>query len=265
MKKPNSIDLLVENLALEFSKIKDFDLLQNDPTGKLAFNFVVKNAFELNAYKNLFVYSYIPSSLKSSQEYYRELKFSKYKNIIKVNENELKENYYETIRLGYVGAYHKYESYINSLPDFMDTFFEPMFNDGNYKKIELYLKETFKIDLKKTINIFYITKKINWIANCVKHYDGYPIKEPILKWFNHFDKSKRIQIESTEFKEDLENLAKQNQLMLTSLFLVGFYQYMCQDYEKIKTELSEDKTQEDLINVKREIENIIKSTFLPTN
>ena len=53
--------------------------------------------------------------------------------------------------------------------------------------------------------------------------------------------------------------------MLTSLFLVGFYQYMCQDYEKIKTELSEDKTQEDLINVKREIENIIKSTFLPTN
>ena len=72
MKKPNSIDLLVENLALEFSKIKDFDLLQNDPTGKLAFNFVVKNAFELNAHKNLFVYSYIPSSLKSSQEHYRD-------------------------------------------------------------------------------------------------------------------------------------------------------------------------------------------------
>ena len=41
-----------------------------------SYNFVVKNAFELNAYKNLFVYSYIPSSLKSSQEYYVELQWS---------------------------------------------------------------------------------------------------------------------------------------------------------------------------------------------
>lgn len=261
MKKQNSIDSLVENLASEFSRIKNFDLMQNDPTGKLAFNFVVKNAFELAAFKNLFIHSYLPASIKSSQDYLRELKFSKYKHLIEIDQSELKENYFETIRLGYVGGFHKYESYINNLPGFIDEFFRSIFVEDNFKNIDIYLKENFGIELKKTINVFYASEKINWIANCVKHYDGFPIKEPILRWFTNSDKSKKIQIEAKEFREDLESLATQNQLILTALFLVGFHQYLCQDYEKIKGELAENKTQDDLIKTKKDIEKIIISTF----
>ena len=235
--------------------------MQSEPMGQLAFNFVVKHAFELDAFKNLFVHSFLPACTKSSQQYQRELKFSKYKDLIKVTESEFRENYFETIRLGYVGAFHKYESYIKSICEFMDEFFKPLFTNSEYQKIDLYLKNHFKIELRKTINNFYASEKINWIANCVKHYDGYPIKEPIHWWFTHNDKSKKIEIESKEFKEDLESLATQNQLILTALFLVGFHQYINSNYEKVKQDLSEGKTEEDIVIHTKAVEDIIISTF----
>lgn len=123
MKKQNPIDQLVENLLKQFSQIENFDLTQNDPLGNKMFNFVIKNVSELNAFKNLFIQYYLPASIKSSQDFQRDLKFSKYKNLIQVTPKDLKENYYETVRLGYVGAYHKYESYLKELIIIMNIFF----------------------------------------------------------------------------------------------------------------------------------------------
>lgn len=261
MKKQNSIDVLVEKLAHEFSQIKNFELTQNDPLGNKVFTFVVKHAFELSAFTNLFIHYYLPASLKSSQDFSRELKFSKYKNLISIDRDELKENYFETIRLGYVGAFHKYESYINRIPILMNDFFAHLYEEENYRDIEGYLKETFKIELKKTITKFYASEKINWIANCVKHYDGYPVKEPVLRWFTYADKSKKIQIEAKQFREDLESLATQNQLILTVLFIVGFHQFLGQEYELIKDQMAEGKSKDDLLEVREKLGQLIVKTF----
>lgn len=261
MKKQNSIDLLVENLASEFSKIKNFELTQDDPLGNKVFTFIVKHASELTSFKNLFVQYYLPASLKSSQEYTRELKFSKYRHLIKIDTDELKENYYETIRLGYVGAFHKYETYIKNVSSLMDDFFFHLFDENNYQKIESYLRENFNIELRKSINKFYTSEKINWISNCVKHYDGFPIKEPILSSFLYIDKNKKIQIESKEFKEDLDNLLKQNQLILSVLFLTGFHQYIGQEFFKIEDQLTEGKNEADVIAIRARIGDSIKKIF----
>jgi hypothetical protein len=261
MKKQNSIDLLVETLSKEFSQIKNFELTQDDPLGNKFFTFIVKNSSELNSFKNLFVHYYLPASLKSSQDFSRELKFSKYKHLIKIENEELKENYFETIRLGYVGAFHKYESYVKNITVLMNEFFLDLFENENYQDIETYLKKTFQIELKKTITKFYASEKINWIANCVKHYDGYPIKEPVLMSFIHHDKNKKIQIEANEFREDLDDLMKQNQLLLSVLFLVGFHQFMGQAYFKIKDQLTEGKDEKDVIKIKAQFGEIIERTF----
>lgn len=261
MKKKNSVDKLVDDLVSEFSKIKNFELTQNDPIGNKLFTFIVKNASELIAFKNLFIQYYLPASLKSSQNFTKELKFSKYKDLIKLDEDDLKENYYETIRLGYVGAYHKYESYMKKIELLIDDFFQNLFQEEKYVPINIYLKSTFNIDLKKTTNKFYASEKINWIANCVKHYDGFPIKEPILKWFKYSDKSKKIKIESKEFNEDLDSLSKQNQLILTVFFLVGFYQYMELDFDIIKDQLSQGKEEKDVIELKIQIKHAIVTAF----
>lgn len=261
MKKQNSIDLLVDNLASQFSNIKNFELTQNDPMGNKFFNFIVKHSSELEAFKNLFVHYYLPASIKSSQDFSRELKFSKYKNLIKINADELKENYFETIRLGYVGAFHKYETYIKSISKLMDEFFLDLFDENDYQNIEPYLKENFNLELKKTINNFPASEKINWIANCVKHYDGYPVKQPVLHSFNTADKNEKIKIEAKEFREDLDNLIRQNQTLLSALFLVGFHQFSGQEQSNIKEQLSEGKTEEDVKAVRSKLEESIKFLF----
>jgi len=262
MKKENPIDLIVENLASQFSQIKNFDLTQNNPIGNMMFNFVVKNTAEINSFKNLFIQYYLPASLKSSQDFQRDLKFSKYRYLIKIDSKDLHENYYETIRLGYVGAFHKYETFIKDLIRIMNVFFKELDFDNSFLDIDIYLKKSFNIDLKKTINDFSTSEKINWICNCVKHYDGFPIKEPIPVRVSYFDKSKKIEIESAEFKSDMENLLAQNQLLLSILFMVGFHQFFGQEFEKIKDQLKpENQEQEKVEKLRKDFEYIISGFF----
>ena len=258
MKKQNTIDALVDNLASQFVNIKNFELMRNDPMGQKFFNFIVKHSSELESFKNLFVHYYLPASIKSSHDFSRELKFSRYKNLININTDELKENYFETIRLGYVGAFHKYETYLKSISKPMDEFFLELFDRDNYQNIEPYLKENFNVELKKMINNFPTSEKINWIANCVKHYDGYPIKEPIIESFYTADKNEKIKIEAKEFREDLDNLLTQKQTLLSALFLVGFHQFAAQEHLNIKEQLSEGKTAEDVKAVRSKLEKSIK-------
>lgn len=258
MKKQNSIDLIVENLLKEFSKIKDFELTQNDPMGNKFFNFVVRIVSEFNAYQNLFIQHYLPASRNSIIEIKKEIKHSKYSKYFHLSEEEFKENYYETIRLGYVGAYHKYEGYIKKLLPLMDEFFEDLDFDGQFVPLKEYLKKEFGIDINKTTNNFYTTRKINWISNCVKHYDGYPIKEPIPPTLIYFDKTKRIQIESKEFKSDMVNLIAHNNLILTTFFLIGFHQFFGFEYASIKDQLkSEIQEEQKIIKMQNDLRFVI--------
>ncbi|WP_428742335.1 hypothetical protein [Tenacibaculum sp.] len=262
MKKQNSIDLIVENLLKEFSKIKDFELTQNDPMGNKFFNFVVRLVSEFRAYQNLFIQYYLPASRNSINETKREIKHSKYKDFFHITEEEFKENYYETIRLGYVGAYHKYEGYIKRLLPLMDEFFKDLDFENEFIPLENYLKNEFGIVLKKTVNNFHITKKINWISNCVKHYDGFPIKEPIPKEFEYLSKEKKIQIESKEFKSDMESLITHNNLMLSTFFLIGFHQFFGYEFSSIKDQLKPENQEEvKAIKMQKDLKFVIEGMF----
>lgn len=124
------------------------------------------------------------------------------------------------------------------------------------------MKKILNIDLLKTINNFKVSEKINWISNCVKHYDGFPIKEPIPDYLSHFDKSKKIEIESAEFKNDIENLSAQNQLILSILFMVGFHQVLSQKFETIRYQLKpENQSPEIIAKLKHDFEYVISRFF----
>jgi len=261
-KKVNSIDLLIENLQKEFSKIPNFELTQNIPLGKKLFDFVVRFVSEFQSYQDLFVQFYLPASLKSIQTFKRELKFSKYKQFFNLTEDEYKENSFETVRLGYVGAFHKYESFLKNLIPMMDEFFKEIDFNNKFLPITEYLKSEFDVELKKITHNFPITRKINWICNCVKHYDGYPIKEPILKYLDNFDKNKKIQIDSKEFKKDMQELIKHNQNMLTLLFYVGLHQYFGFEFSTIENELKPEHREKDKVEKMREVLRMsIKALF----
>ncbi|MFS4467632.1 hypothetical protein [Maribacter sp. 2210JD10-5] len=251
MRKKNSIDALVENLQTDFSKISNFHLTQTDSLGKKLFNFVVRLAAEFQAFQNLFVQYYLPASLKSVQDFKRELKHSKYKSSFKLTEEEYMENYYETVRLGYVGAYHKYESFLKNVVPLMDEFFEELDFEDDFLPMNEYLKKEFDLELNKTIYNFKITKKINWISNCVKHYDGYPIKEPRPKSISNLDETKKIQIDSKEFKADMQDLIKHNQIILSALFYVGFHQVFGMKFESLKSQLKPENRKHNKVVIER--------------
>lgn len=118
--------------------------------------------------------------------------------------------------------------------------------DNNRISIVNFTKKHFRKDLNKISDLTQVTKKINWISNCVKHYDGFPIKEPIHTYFQFINKTKKIQIESSEFKIDINSL-RENFIFFIQLFiLISFYQTLLQTDEIVLEQLKKDCTLEQL-------------------
>ncbi|UWX67349.1 hypothetical protein NZD85_01765 [Empedobacter stercoris] len=173
--KKNSIDTIIDRLKFNLSKVEGFNKLFENQLGEDFYHYIIKVQFELKSFESLFLQYYIPASRKSIVDFKRELKFSKYKNEFNLSNEELKENYYETIRLGYVGISHKFESYIKNLIKLTDEFSKLTDFDNNLLPIVNFTKKHFNRDLNKISDLNSTSKKINWICNCVKHYDGLPV------------------------------------------------------------------------------------------
>jgi hypothetical protein len=131
---------------------------------------------------------------------------------------DFKDTLYDTVRLAYVGLFHKFENFIKDAVKLPEIIFEDL--RGTNFSVEKYGKEKFEFDLKDW-RMFYPIQRINWICNCVKHYDGLPIKEPILLGFSYADKTKKIRIEPEEFKRDCETLIKLYPLYLQIILVLG--------------------------------------------
>ncbi len=202
--KQNKIDQLIAHLASEFSKIPNFDLTQTDAHANRLFNFIITRFFEIQDYKTLYQRYFIPSTNKAIVDTKKELKNSFYKNIININESQLKENYYDTIRLGYVGLFHKVENYVKDLLKEVNF----LFNDdkqGN-DSIEKFFEKNYDFKFINWQSDVWL-HKINWICNCVKHYDGYPKKKPKYKYLGYLPEEEKIRINHEEFFKDIDYVA----------------------------------------------------------
>ncbi|RKD86003.1 hypothetical protein [Mangrovibacterium diazotrophicum] len=258
----NTIDVLIERLSESFAKIKNFNILQESEEGRRLFDLIVKSSSELENFQTLFLNYYIPASNKSIVDSWNQVKTSKYKHLINISKDELKDNLYETIRLGYVGLFHKYESYLKSLVDAVNFLLKELNDENNLMSIEDYCKKEFKINIFKSHHLFPITERINYISNCIKHWDGYPVKEPIILDFKYSDPNKKIQIESEEFKSDIERLKSHCQLLLSQIMMIGFKQYFELDYltikESLKPEIKEnEETKEKIEQAMKNIDFIL--------
>jgi len=255
--KQNSIDSIIDRLKLNLSKVEGFNSLFDHQIGEDFYHYIIKVQFELKTFESLFIQYYIPASRKSITDFKRELKFSKYRDEFNLSDEELKENYYETIRLGYVGISHKFESYIKNLIKLTDEFSKLTDFENKILPIVNFTKQHFKRDLNKISDLTPTTRKINWISNCVKHYDGLPIKEPIHYLFQNNDKSKKIQIESSEFKEDINSLRENFLFFIQIFFLISMYQTFMQADDNILKQLKKDVTIEQLELTRNNIKTAI--------
>lgn len=265
----NPIDLLIDNLVVNFSKIKDFHKLQESEEGQRLFDLIVKSTSEMESFQALFLNYYIPAANKSIADSWTQISKSKYKKALNISKRDLKENLYETIRLGYVGLFHKYESYLKDLVAAINFLFTELRDENNLLTLEQYCKKEYNIDIYKSHYQFDITRRVNYIANCVKHKDGLPIKEPVHPDFKYSDKSKKIEIEKEIFKIDIERMKIHCQSLQSQLFSMGFKQFLELEFETIlksvKPELKESlETKDKIILAKKNFE-LVLSDFKKQN
>lgn len=215
-KANNKFDLLVEKLVDEFIKIPNLDLLSTDDVGNRVFNIITFRISEIVTYKELVCTHFIPATNKAIFEAQKEFKESKYNFLLRTNELDFKETLYDTVRLAYVGLFHKLENYINDVIKMPDLIYGELFQtEGSVAK---WAKEKFQFDIKNWQQ-FYIVHKINWICNCVKHKDGYPIKEPKPTSYELVDESKRIRLTPDDFKHDCDLLVKFYPIYIQTMFI----------------------------------------------
>jgi len=197
----NSFDVLVENMTANFSKIENFDLVRTDEKAKKLFNMTVFRAAELSSYRNLIYHHFIPATNKAIVESKQTVLTSRYRLLIDIKMMDFQETLYDTIRLYYVGLFHKIENFVTEIGTMADM----VFFDPNHEPIFTWIKKNFDFDFKdwQRFPIFF---RINWICNCVKHKDGYPVKLPKPAEFAQLDPSVRIRISAQDFKNDCDRV-----------------------------------------------------------
>lgn len=218
--RTNRYDKFIENLADSFSKIPNFNLTQEDEKGRHLFNFVSKRLAEIHSFKFLITNYYLPAASRATVEGLNEIKKSKYRHLINLSKEDLKENYHETVRLGYIGAFHKFENFMRDLVSNAEYLISD-FKTSN-KSLENYTKEQFNYRIVDWKNYPTISR-LNWICNCIKHYDGYPLKEPVPKKYRHLSKDSKLVFTREDFVADIDKLIEQNISIMQLTFMLAIY------------------------------------------
>mgnify|MGYP003644785706 CR=1 FL=1 len=247
--KKNRIDILIDSLSAEFAKIPNFEMTQTDSDANKLFNFILTKFSDINDFKTLYKRYYIPATNKAIVEAKNEIRSSYYRKILDVSDEQLKENYYDTIRLGYVGLFHKVENYVKDLLIHVNM----IFNEGKTgaNSIEKFFEKKYEFKFTNWHSNIHLNK-INWICNCVKHYDGYPKKEPKYRYLSHLPEEEKIKIHHNDFFKDIEYVAEvYYQIKLTQILSLSLF--------KIATDnLSESDLSDDLSHSYKILEDKIK-------
>lgn len=263
-KKINKFDDLVDRLVQEFIKIPNFDLTKTDEIGNKMFNIITFRLAEVASYKELVCSHFIPATNKAINDSKIDFQNSRYKVLLKTTQLDFMETLYDTIRLAYVGLFHKLENFVNDvilLPELiMGDLYE---TDGTVIK---WAKDKFQFDIKDWQQ-FYITHKINWICNCVKHKDGFPVKEPKPIGFQYFDEKQRIRINPEDFKKDCELLIQFYPIYVQTIFMFAQHklvtekplikeewEFLPDHYEKQLENLNNlEKSMSDFVNILKQL------------
>jgi len=212
-RKQNPFDVLVENLINEFSKIKNFNLLSEDDRGKQMFNFVTYRMTEIASMKSLYANTFLPAINRDIVASINQIKASRFKAHFTIDRDQVKELYYDTIRLGYVQLFHRLENFYKELLRLSNL----LFSNESKITIEEFYKLVYKVDIAKNWKKNFLCEKVNWVCNRVKHADGFPDYYPLdVSEISH-PRNLRLRIEKEEFIQDIAFIEK---FCITSMQIV---------------------------------------------
>ena len=250
----NRIDQLIVSLSEELSRIPNFEITRTDPDANRLFNLIVTKFADIQDFKTLYKRYYIPATKRAIVDTQKELKTSIYVKILSVTDTQLKENYYDTIRLGYVGLFHKIENYIKDILKEVNF----LFNEGrtDSESIETFFDKKYKYNFFNWYSDTEINK-INWICNCVKHYDGYPNKVPKFQYLRHLPENEKIKIEQEDFFKDIAYVTDTfYKLKLSQIFALAVFRMATNDKNE-NVDLMTDELREKYQTLENKIKEIM--------
>lgn len=228
-KTKNGYDALIENLMEAFLKIPNIDLVNTDSTANKMFNIICFRLVDMSSFKELVLKHYIPATNKAIATSIAEVNASRYKHLLKIPRHEFQETLFQTIRLSYVGLFHKLESYVNDVMEMADLLIE----NKTGESVEKFAKRKFNLSLRDW-QLFHISHKFNWVSNCAKHYDGFPKKTPKPLFCEDFPEDKRLELNTEEFKRDSEYLLNVCPSYLQIFFAIAQLKFEDMNFDPIE-------------------------------
>jgi hypothetical protein len=197
----NPIDTRIEGFILSVSANDDFKNVLTNKDLATVLAFMVRKLYDLANFQHLYCEIILPQQQRDIKRMNHYSKRSFYLKLLNKPTN-FDDSIFEVTRIGYVHLYHKYESFIREICPFLDEYLTKHFKEQisilQFLKNELFGYDLFDLKYQPPK-----LQKINWVANCVKHYDGFPVKNNPPAQFANADKSQQIKIEKDEFENDI--------------------------------------------------------------
>ena len=228
--KKNPVDLLIEKFSIllkDNSKIrKGFE----DPEKSKFLSFALRSLVELHNFRETHVGIYLVSAETFVKKMNHDVQRSKYRSLYQ-SENPFDDQFYELVRLGYVSLYHKFETFLNEVPSQVDNLSSSKYPDIS---VSNFLKTRLNFSIKDVKNYHPRIQKINWICNCAKHYDGFPLKKDPPEQFSNCHSSVRIRIEKQELQSDVEFLMDYYSHLISLFIFMGIMNTIFMNKEQTK-------------------------------
>ncbi|MGZ3754342.1 MAG: hypothetical protein ACXVAY_00215 [Mucilaginibacter sp.] len=198
------LDQTILVLAGEFAKIPDYEKMMKDNDLKKLHTFIAVGIMGIHDAANMVTNSFIPAANKLVVSTRSQIQLSAFKNVLSSLDYDPNVIQQETIRLGYVFVFHKFEVFVNQLLELMDEVTED---------VSVPLKKYAKNRFDFNPNEWYKNSAIhlvNFISNCTKHQDGLcKLSNPaysIPSEFTQHSPNEKITRTTQQFKTDIKAL-----------------------------------------------------------
>jgi hypothetical protein len=169
--KINSLDIAIQKMIEVYSGIDGFKNARTDPKLMAAMVFISAKIQGLNATRQLIIQSFVPAINKLASDTNGQVSTSIYKNVIKQSvEDNLQMMKDDTIRLGYVIFFHKYENFVKDYISYLEKR-AVEYTEVTGQTVVSFCKSRFGFDPFAWYK-YPVIHKINFISNCTKHHDG---------------------------------------------------------------------------------------------
>ncbi len=207
--KQNGFDSVFESVYNSIVKTKNYHLVLDDRVSTELLTFFLQNILDINNYYLLYKNSFIPAANKSVSLTKAQYRQSKYRALINASNLDLKENLFETIRLGYVGLFHKIEGFTKGIRKNNSLLIQAYDLDNEFNLSD-YLNSVFDVDFLNPVNVHELNK-IRVISNAVKHNNGFlqsakNTRDDILNYIPNISLSEKICLETPDFLTDIKTI-----------------------------------------------------------